>query len=129
MTSVLSRFREASATALICSGRLLTPPLRAPVFGSMSKPNLVFDSFWASDDALAFPITDEGRGYIQHKDFLDDPLLNPLGTASGVIEIYSETIARMKYDDCPPHPTWMEPIERLGGLDAKFPLHIDTKHP
>ena len=89
----------------------------------------VFDSFWASDEALAFPVTDKGRGYIQHKDFLDDPLLNPLGTASGVIEIYSETIAQMNYDDCPPHPTWMEPIERLGGPTTKYPLHIDSKHP
>ena len=89
----------------------------------------VFDAFWNSDDALAFPITDKGRGYIQHQDFRDDPLLNPLGTASGRIEIYSNNIAKMNYDDCPPHPTWMEPAERLGGPDTKYPLHIDSKHP
>ncbi|MFO1061463.1 MAG: molybdopterin dinucleotide binding domain-containing protein [Dongiaceae bacterium] len=35
----------------------------------------------------------------------------------------------MGYDDCPPHPTWMEPVERLGGPGAKFPLHIDACHP
>jgi trimethylamine-N-oxide reductase (cytochrome c) len=86
----------------------------------------VFDVFWQSDDALAFPITEAGKGYIQHKDFRDDPLLNPLGTPSGLIEIYSNNIAKMKYDDCPPHPTWMEPVERLGGPDTKYPLHIDT---
>lgn len=89
----------------------------------------VFDAFWASDDALAFPITAEGRNYIQYKDFRDDPLLNPLGTASGRIEIYSNNIAKMNYDDCPPHPTWMEPAERLGGPTTKYPLHIDSKHP
>jgi trimethylamine-N-oxide reductase (cytochrome c) len=89
----------------------------------------IFDVFWHSDDALAFPVTDEGNGYIQHKDFRDDPLLNPLGTPSGLIEIYSNNIAKMNYDDCPPHPTWMEPAERLGGPDTKYPLHIDTKHP
>jgi len=89
----------------------------------------VFDAFWQSGEALAFPITKAGESYIQHKDFRDDPLLNPLGTASGRIEIYSNDIAKMKYDDCPPHPTWMEPIERLGGPDTKYPLHIDSKHP
>jgi len=88
-----------------------------------------FDAFWQSKDALAFPVTDAGRTYIQHKDFRDDPLLNPLGTASGLIEIYSNDIAKMNYDDCPPHPTWMEPVERLGGPDTKYPLHIDSKHP
>jgi len=89
----------------------------------------VFDAFWNSDDALAFPITAVGKGYIQHKDFRDDPLLNPLGTPSGRIEIYSSAIAEMGYDDCPPHPTWMEPIERLGGPTTKYPLHIDSSHP
>ena len=89
----------------------------------------VFDVFWKSDDALAFPVTEEGRGYIQHKDFRDDPLLNPLGTASGRIEIYSNDIAKMNYDDCPPHPTWMEPIERLGGPTTKYPLHVASSHP
>jgi len=89
----------------------------------------VFEVFWKSDDALAFPVTDVGKGYIQHKDFRDDPLLNPLGTPSGRIEIYSTTIARMGYDDCPPHPTWMEPVERLGGPTTHYPLHIDTSHP
>jgi trimethylamine-N-oxide reductase (cytochrome c) len=89
----------------------------------------VFDVFWNSDDALAFPITDAGRGYIQHKSFRDDPLLNPLGTPSGRIEIYSEGIAKMNYEDCPPHPTWMEPVERLDGPTTKYPLHIDSSHP
>ncbi len=89
----------------------------------------VFEVFWQNGDPLAFPITEAGKGYIQHKDFRDDPLMNPLGTASGRIEIYSSDVAKMQYDDCPPHPTWMEPIERLGGPGAKYPLHIDTKHP
>jgi trimethylamine-N-oxide reductase (cytochrome c) len=88
-----------------------------------------FDVFWQTDAPLAFPITAAGRGYIQHKDFRDDPLLNPLGTASGRIEIFSSDVAKMKYDDCPPHPTWMEPVERLGGPTTKYPLHIDSKHP
>ncbi|WP_137925771.1 trimethylamine-N-oxide reductase TorA [Cupriavidus sp. 2SB] len=89
----------------------------------------VFDVFWNSNKPLAFPISEEARGYIRHKSFRDDPLLNALGTASGRIEIYSSNIARMKYDDCPSHPTWMEPVERLDGPTTKYPLHIVTSHP
>src|SRR5438067_7188866 len=40
MTSVLRRLSEASATRLMCSGRLSTP-FKAPVLGSNLKPNLV----------------------------------------------------------------------------------------
>jgi trimethylamine-N-oxide reductase (cytochrome c) len=35
----------------------------------------------------------------------------------------------MGYDDCPPHPAWMEPAERLDGPTTKAPLHIATSHP
>ena len=88
-----------------------------------------FDSFWKSDDALTFPTHESGARYVQHAVFRDDPLLNTLGTRSGRIEIFSSGIANMNYADCPPHPTWMEPVERLGGPTTKFPLHIDSAHP
>ena len=35
----------------------------------------------------------------------------------------------MDYDDCPPHPTWLEPVERLGGPNAKYPLHVVAQPP
>jgi trimethylamine-N-oxide reductase (cytochrome c) len=89
----------------------------------------VFESFWQSDQPLAFPVTASGNTFVSRKDFRDDPLLNALGTPSGRIEIYSSTIEKMGYDDCPPHPTWMEPFERLDGPGAKYPLHVDTVHP
>jgi len=89
----------------------------------------VFDAFWNSDNALAFPIEDAAKAYVQYKDFRDDPLLNGLGTPSGRFEIFSKNIAKMGYDDCPPHPTWLEPAERLGGPTTTYPLHVDTKHP
>ena len=54
---------------------------------------------------------------------------NRSATPTGLIEIYSRNIEKMGYDDCPAHPTWMEPIERLDGPDTKYPLHVDTKHP
>jgi len=42
----------------------------------------------------------------------------PLKTPSGRIEIYSERVASFGYDDCPGHPTWMEPAEWLGSRNA-----------
>jgi len=35
----------------------------------------------------------------------------------------------MGYEDRPPHPTWMEPIEWLDGSDAKYRLHVVASHP
>ena len=51
-----------------------------------------------------------------------------MGTPTGKIEIFSRNIEKMEYDDCGPHPMWMEPVERLGGT-GKFPLHINSGHP
>ena len=86
-----------------------------------------FDDFWKTG-IIEFPVTAAGKGFIRHAKFREDPMLNPLGTPSGRIEIYSKNIEKMNYDDCPPHPMWMEPIERAGGPKTKFPLHVLTKH-
>lgn len=51
-----------------------------------------------------------------------------LPTPSGRIELYSETIERFALDDCPPHPTWLEPRERLGG-NQPWPLHLVSNQP
>lgn len=61
--------------------------------------------------------------------FRADPKRNPLPTPSGRIELYSETIAGFGYDDCPAHPTWMEPFERLGRASPSFPLHLVSNQP
>jgi trimethylamine-N-oxide reductase (cytochrome c) len=89
----------------------------------------VFDVFWNSNQALEFPLTDEQRDYVRYADFRADPLLNALGTPSGKIEIYSRNIEKFAYDDCPPHPTWMEPVERLDGPTTKYPLGVAANHP
>ncbi|HAT87181.1 MAG TPA: trimethylamine-N-oxide reductase TorA, partial [Rhizobiales bacterium] len=87
-----------------------------------------FESFW-KEGIVEFPATDEAKAFVRYADYREDPLLEPLGTPSGKIEIYSKNIEKMGYDDCPPHPTWMEPIERIDGPDAKYPLHINSGHP
>jgi trimethylamine-N-oxide reductase (cytochrome c) len=87
-----------------------------------------FDGFWKAG-AFGFPVETAAKNYVRYAKYRADPLLEPLGTPSGKIEIYSRNIEKMGYDDCPPHPTWMEPVERLGGPGAKFPLHVTTSHP
>ena len=62
--------------------------------------------------------------------FRADPTGKPLRTPSGRIELWSETIAGYGYDDCPPHPAWMEPFERLGGHRSdRWPLHLVSNQP
>ncbi len=61
--------------------------------------------------------------------FRQDPNAHPLSTASGKIEISSPTIGRFGYDDCPQHPTWLEPLEWLGGDTSRYPLHLISNQP
>ena len=86
-----------------------------------------FESFW-NDGWLEIPqCADE---YVFLSDFRADPLKHRLATPSGRIELYSERIASFGYDDCPPHPTWLEPAEWLGALSAtQYPLHLISSQP
>ena len=86
-----------------------------------------FDTFWQSGE-FEWPGKDTPRVLLQS--FRENPDANPLKTPSGKIEIYSETIAGFGYDDCPPHATWMEPVEYLGApLAKKFPFHLVSNQP
>ncbi len=86
-----------------------------------------FDDFWRSG-GLRLPVEDADR--VLFADFRADPEGQPLGTPSGRIEIFSETIAAFAYDDCPGHPVWREPAEWLGGpAAARFPLHLVSNQP
>jgi biotin/methionine sulfoxide reductase len=60
--------------------------------------------------------------------FRNDPVGSPLKTPSGRIELYSETIESFGYDDCPPHPTWLEPSEWLGNAGPNS-LHMISNQP
>ena len=64
------------------------------------------------------------------KSFRKDPLLNPLGTPSGLIELYSKNIEKMGYKDCGPHAAWYEPLDWHRSPDAKkYPLELISSHP
>ena len=89
-------------------------------------PNFV--KFWTEEQFISFP---EGTEWVRHAAFRDEPDLEPLGTPSGLIEIYSKTIADMGYNDCQGHPMWFEKIERShGGPQSKiYPIHLQSCHP
>ncbi|HTX02216.1 MAG TPA: trimethylamine-N-oxide reductase TorA [Candidatus Acidoferrales bacterium] len=88
-----------------------------------------FSDFWKRG-YVEFPIPDSAKAFVRYSDFRANPSLHPVGTPSGKIEIYSPTIATYKYDDCPPHPTWLIPAEWLGSsLTEKYPLHLLSPHP
>ncbi len=95
---------------------------------SIAMPD--FDTFWNGEGVVKFEISEEENNYVFLEKFREDPLLNPLPTPSGMIEIYSKKIEGYGYDDCPPHATWLEPVERLGGaMSDKYPLHVVSSHP
>lgn len=87
-----------------------------------------FDDFWNNKEYVEF---DHPQMFVRHQAFREDPDLEPLGTPSGLIEIYSKTIADMNYDDCQGHPMWFEKIERSHGGPGsqKYPLHLQSVHP
>jgi len=86
-----------------------------------------FDEFWATG-FLEVPGVDDDL--VLFKQFRADPERTPLGTPSGKIEIFSATIDGFRYEDCPGHPTWLEPTEWLGApLARRYPLHLVANNP
>lgn len=84
-----------------------------------------FDTFWRSEN-ISIPVIDKDQVLLS--EFRCDPGANPLPTASGKIEIYSSTIARFGYEDCPGHPVWITPDEWHSGPVA-HPLHLIANQP
>lgn len=77
---------------------------------------------------MLFP---EGKPWVRHADFREDPELHALGTPSGFIEIFSNKIAGFGYDDCKGHPMWFEKAERSHGgpKSDKFAFWLQSVHP
>jgi biotin/methionine sulfoxide reductase len=78
---------------------------------------------------VKLPIRDDGPNRTYFAPFREDPEARPLGTPSGRIEIFSETIDGFGYDDCPGHPVWLPPSEWLGAATASAPLHLVSPQP
>jgi biotin/methionine sulfoxide reductase len=98
---------------------------QGPGANALALPD--FDAFWEKGWLEIPPVCDE---YVLFGDFRADPAKHPLRTPTGRIQLYSEKIAGFGYDDCPPHPTWIEPSEWLGGeLAERYPLHLMSSQP
>ena len=88
-------------------------------------PNFTY--FWQQNQPIEMKWNEKNAQFVRFADFREDPILNPLGTPSGKIEIFSNTIASYNLPDCPPHPTWMEPDEYRGNA-APDELQLMTAH-
>jgi biotin/methionine sulfoxide reductase len=86
-----------------------------------------FDEFWSRGYVeLPEPVDD----YVMLEEFRHNPEAFRLATPSGRIELYSETIAGFRYDDCPGHATWLPPAEWFGApLAQRYKLHLLTSQP
>ncbi|AZI59371.1 molybdopterin oxidoreductase [Nakamurella antarctica] len=88
-----------------------------------------FETFWQDGD-VRVPGADSARDHVMFGQFRADPVAHRLPTPSGLIQISSPVVASFGYDDCPGHPTWLEPEEWLGSpLAQKFPLHLIADQP
>lgn len=87
-----------------------------------SKSTVEFDEFWRVGE---IELRAEPARHVLFADFRANPAQHPLPTPSGRIEIYSATIARFAYDDCPGHPAWLEPED----WQSAYPLHLIANNP
>lgn len=87
-----------------------------------------FETFWQANQLVSFDNQAVTETFQRFRQFRQDPKQHPLKTPSGKIEIFSETIAAMGYDDCYGHPTWFEPEEYAGRTEADYPLALVTPH-
>ncbi len=79
---------------------------------------------------VELPIAGDEYAETPFADFRANPDAAPLGTPSGRIEIFSETIDHFAYTECPGHPVWRAPDEWVGaGPAARFPLHLISPQP
>lgn len=87
-----------------------------------------FEQFWAENKLVSFENEASTQTFQRFRQFRADPTQNPLRTPSGKIEIFSETVAAMNYDDCKGHPSWLEPEEYAGKTNEAYPLALVTPH-
>lgn len=87
----------------------------------------MFNQFWQENKLIEMRKNDKNEKFVRYSEFRADPVMNPLGTPSGKIEIYSKTIEGFGYKDCPAHPTWLAPKEWKGSA-KEGQLQLLTAH-
>ena len=91
--------------------------------------NIKMPSYESFREACFYKSPDLAEDRVFLSEFFSDPQANPLGTPSGKIEIFSQTIDSFNYDDCRGHPIWLEPSEWLGTPDKRYHLHLLSNQP
>jgi biotin/methionine sulfoxide reductase len=91
--------------------------------------NVSMPTYESFREACFYKSPDLAEDRIFLSDFFKDPVANPLGTPSGKIEIFSQTVDNFNYDDCRGHPIWLEPVEWLGTSDKRYHLHLLSNQP
>ncbi|EXI61929.1 trimethylamine N-oxide reductase I catalytic subunit [Mannheimia granulomatis] len=92
------------------------------------RPLPNFDTFWAENKVFSFESEQNGNSFVRYQDYREDPIAHKLATPSGKIEIFSQTVANMGYDDCQGHPMWLEHEEYSGKTTESEPLALVTPH-
>ncbi len=86
-----------------------------------------FGEFW---ERGFVEVPEGGKSYVFMEAFRHDPQAHPIKTASGKIELFSNTIAGYQLDDFAGHPEWREPQEWLGAeISRDYPLHMISIQP
>lgn len=97
-------------------------------YGKSSAAELMpFADFWKKG-YIVLETPAEARKWVRHGDFRKDPKKNPLHTESGKIEMYCDSIGKLKLDDCPGMPMFLEPDEYLGKA-KEGQVHVVSPHP
>lgn len=94
-----------------------------------NTPLPTFEEFWTENKVLAFKAEQgQGNSFVRYQDYRKDPVHHKLATPSGKIEIFSQVVANMGYDDCKGHPMWLEHREYAGKTTLAEPLALVTPH-
>eukprot|EP00487_Bulimina_marginata_P009423 TRINITY_DN3836_c0_g1_i4.p1 TRINITY_DN3836_c0_g1~~TRINITY_DN3836_c0_g1_i4.p1 ORF type:complete len:126 (+),score=24.74 TRINITY_DN3836_c0_g1_i4:28-378(+) len=56
----------------------------------VAMPN--FSKFWEDNQLIEMKWNDKNAKFVRYADFRENPIMNPLGTPSGKIEIFSERL-------------------------------------
>ena len=93
------------------------------------KDNTYIPSYKQFRKRKWFKIKKMAGNKIMLENFRKDPIKYPIKTPSGKIEIFSNTIKNYNYDNCPPHPSWLEPREWLGRKISPYKFHLISNQP
>lgn len=85
-----------------------------------------WDTFLAGD---VIDLPDPSPNQVFLADFRADPVASALPTPSGLIELYSETIAGFELPDCAGHASWFPSRDRASDPDGRFPFALLSGQP